>query len=398
MTRSLLRVWLILLLLPQPAPSRAGEADFPARAGVDYTFGQRFRFTLEAESPVPLVEAALFYRFPGMEAPQTARIALDGQTRIQVTYERDLRQDPLPPFAPLTFWWGLQDAEGHWRFTEPQTIRYQDNRVAWQTLEEGPLRLHWHAGDPGLARSALELARQSLERIGGPLGYTPAEPIELFWYGAPELARAAFRLAGLDLEGEVRPLWRAVILRASPDAAGLETLRRVIPHELTHVILQDLAGGRPLPGWLEEGWALLNEGTPDPDLVRALQEPRWEGITLSGLCGDFPSDPLRARQAYGLAWAVVRYIRDREGMGGLRRLLQAYAEERSCESGVRQVLGRSLARLEAEAVAALQPRPLLPAALEALGPWLALFLLMSLGPLSLLLPLSADRSTPPRRQ
>jgi len=355
----------------------------PARVELDYTFGQRMRFTLEMESPLPIVEAILYYALPDMEIPQRVRVALGSQTPSRITYERDLRREPLPPFAPLTFWWEVQDRDGNWWSTERRTVRYLDNRVAWRTISTGPLRLHWHAGDPGLARSALELARQSLARIGGPLGYQTAEPIELFWYTDRELARAAFRMAGLEIGGEVRPRWRAVILIASADGAGLEILRRLIPHELTHVILDDLAGGRPLPAWLDEGWALLNEGWPDPALLRALQEPRLEGVSLATLCGDFPSDPLRAPQAYALSWAVVRYIQDREGIGGLRRLLEAYAEGVSCENGVRRILGRSLARLESEAEAALQAQPPGWSVVESLGPWILLFFLLSLGPVLL---------------
>lgn len=369
----------LLGLLPISPPLEA-QTPLPARVELDYTFGQRMRFILEPESPFPIAEAVLYYTLPDMELPQRVRVVPGSPNSSQILYERDLRRDPLPPFAPLTFWWEIQDRDGNWWSTERRTVRYLDNRVAWRTISAGPLQLYWHAGDPGLARSALELARQSLDRIGGPLGYRTTEPIELFWYADRELAHAAFRLAGLEIGGEVRPRWRAVILIASADGAGLETLRRLIPHELTHVILEDMAGGQPLPAWLDEGWALLNEGWPDPALLRALQEPRLEGVSLASLCGDFPSDPLRAPQAYALSWAVVRYIRDREGTGGLRRLLEAYAEGVSCENGVRRVLGRSLARLEDEAEAALRPQPPWRFVMESLGPWLLLFLLLSLGP------------------
>jgi hypothetical protein len=385
MKQALLGFVLLLPIFARPLQTSTHAGTFPGRATVEYTFGQRMRFVLEGEGLPAISEAILYYTMPGMETPYRVRRTPEASDGLRVIYERDLRREPLPPFVPITFWWEVREDPGGWRSTEPQTFRYLDNRVAWQTLSAGPLRLHWHAGDPGLARSVLELARRSLERIGGPLGYSAPEPIDLFWYADPELARAAFRLAGLEIEGEVRPRWRAVILMASPDGAGLEALRRAIPHELTHVVLHDLAGGQPLPAWLDEGWAVWSEGPPDPALLRALQEPRLEGVSLIGLCGDFPTDPLRARQAYALAGATVRYLHDREGIGGLRGLLEAYAQGLSCESGVRRVLGRSLERLEREVEAALRPQPPGRAVLEGLGPWLLLFLLMSLGPFSLLL-------------
>lgn len=381
---------LVALLGPwAPAP----QASFPARTAVDYTFGQRIRFILEPETPASVREVILYYTLPGMDVPYRIPLPPDASTSSQIVYERDLRRDPLPPFVPITFWWEVQDRDGQWWSTERQTFRYSDNRVAWQVLEEDPFRLYWHAGDPGLARAALTLARQSLDRIGRPLGYQPPAPIDLFWYADPDLARAAFRLAGIEIGGEVLPRWRAVILIAPADGAGLDLLRRLIPHELTHVMLDDLAGGQPRPAWLEEGWAMVNEGPPEPEWVRILQEPRLEGISLAGLCGEFPTDPLRARQAYALSWAAVRYIQEQEGNGGLLRLLNAYAGGASCEGSVRQVLGRSLDRLAREAEAALRPKPLWQAALEGLGPWLVLFALLSLGPLSLLLGGPSGRRT-----
>ncbi len=376
-----LSLFLALLAAHPPGPPEP----LPLRATVDYTFGQRMRFVLELERPVSIAEAVLYYTLPGMEIPQRITQVSESPAQTRFLYERDLGRDPLPPFAPLTFWWEVRDDQGNWRSTERQTIRYLDNRIAWRTLSRGPLRLYWHAGDPGLAQAVLELARQSVERIGGPLGYSAPEPIDLFWYADPEQARAAFRLAGVEIGGEVRPRWRAVIVTASPDPAGLEALRRLIPHELTHLILDDLAGGRPLPAWLDEGWALLNEGPPDPGWVRALQEPRREGVSLAGLCEEFPQDPAQARQAYALSWATVRFIQDQEGLSGLRRLLEAYAGGISCEGGARRILGRSLARLEREAEAALRPEPAWRSVLKDLGPWLLLFLLLSLGPCSLAL-------------
>ncbi|WP_376792030.1 peptidase MA family metallohydrolase [Thermoflexus sp.] len=376
---AVLFTFLPLFAAPTPNPPEPP----PLRAKLDYTFGQRMRFVLTLERPYPIAEAVLYYVLPDMEIPQRISLIPNSPTQTQLIYERDLRQDPLPPFAPLTFWWEIRDHEGNWRSTERQTIRYLDNRITWQTLTRDPIRLHWHTGDPGLAQSALELAHQTLERIGEPLSYRAPEPIDLFWYADPELARAAFRMAGMEIGGEVRPRWRAVILIAPADGAGLETLRRLIAHELTHVILDDLARGQPLPAWLVEGWALLNEGLPDPNLLRALQEPRLEGVSLASLCGEFPTDPLRARQAYALSWAVARYIQDQEGLRGLRRLLETYAGGISCENGVRRILGRSLARLESEAETAAQPRPLWQSTIESLGPWILLFFLLSLGPLSL---------------
>lgn len=378
---AMLFTFLPLLAVPTPNPPEP----LPLRAELDYTFGQRIRFVLRLEHPYPIVEAVLYYLLPGMEIPQRISLIPESPTQTQLIYERDLRRDPLPPFAPVTFWWEIRDLEGNWRSTERQTVRYLDNRIAWQTITRDPIRLHWHAGDPGLAQSALELAYQTLGRISGPLGYRPPEPIDLFWYADPELAQAAFRMAGMEIGGEVQPRWRAVILIAPAEGAGLETLRRLMAHELTHVMLDDLAGGQPLPAWLVEGWALLNEGLPDPNLLRALQEPRLEGVSLASLCGEFPTDPLRARQAYALSWAVARYIQDQEGIKGLRQLLETYVGGVSCENGVRRILGRSLARLEIEAEAALQPRPLWQSAIESLGPWLLLFGLLSLGPLSLAL-------------
>ena len=153
-------------------------------------------------------------------------------------------------------------------------------------------------------------------------------------------------------------------------------MRRIIPHEITHLLVYQAAGGAlgHVPSWLSEGLATLNEELPDPEdavlLEMALSQDSL--VSLENLCGPFPLDPSEAKLSYAQSASVVGFIRDHYGRQGLTHLITAYADGVSCTEGV-GVLGVSFDELETQWRASLQPRNKWLVFLEKAGPWLGLW-------------------------
>ena len=40
----------------------------------------------------------------------TGCLTMSKMTEIDISYVHDLRRSPLPPFAPVTYWWQIEDA------------------------------------------------------------------------------------------------------------------------------------------------------------------------------------------------------------------------------------------------------------------------------------------------
>jgi hypothetical protein len=128
-------------------------------------------------------------------------------------------------------------------------------------------------------------------------------------------------------------------------------LEREVPHELTHLLIYQLAGPQyaQVPSWLNEGLAVVNQAYGDPQFQAILSTARDNKklLPLASLCGPFPDDPAQAQLAYAESESVLRYIQKQYADAGISKLLAAYAAGGvTCEAGVERGLNLSLADLE----------------------------------------------------
>ncbi len=364
----------IPLLLAGLAWWRADEAHAQStppitvsHTAVHYAFGQQATFELEASAPVSITAIYLYLQPQGAERVGVHPVPIDPRPTVQAHYTRDLHLSPFPPFGQISWWWRIEDAEGHSLLTEPTVFSYIDNRFTWSTTAEGAIRVHTTVDDPVFAQAAVDTARNSLETIAQQLAVPPPEQVDIYIYPSQQDLRAALEMAGREwVGGQAQPELGAVLVAIPDDVNAILKMEQYIPHELTHLLVYQAVGpeGYPfVPTWLDEGLATVNQIWLDPALDAALEDARKRGemIPLSELCKPFPADPEAALLSYAESASVVRYIQHRYGNEGIRALLAAYADGSGCEGGVLQALGVSLRQLELAWHADLM----------GMGPWLA---------------------------
>jgi len=112
-----------------------------------------------------------------------------------------------------------------------------------------------------------------------------------------------------------------MITRGHPDL--VQTFR----HELTHILLGDAFGERPVPSWLHEGMAQLMEGAWDFHRISAMTRAVMsdEIIPLWDLEVSFPADLRKAEVAYAESYYFLSFFLNRFG----RRALQNFILETS---------------------------------------------------------------------
>ena len=141
------------------------------------------------------------------------------------------------------------------------------------------------------------------------------------------------------------------MLAAAPSDTQSIDLQRLIPHELTHVMLyRSLGNGfNSLPTWLEEGIASMEELYPNPDYTRALEAASKNNslLPLEDLCVSFPADSGRAYLAFAESQSFVRFLRDTYGNTGIVALTKAYADGLDCDLGATRAVGVPLNQLDA---------------------------------------------------
>ena len=317
----------------------------------EYRFNESLSFQIVAHGSVPITDVKLILYQPLPDAtarPLTYSAQFTPGADITATITLDLSGGLLIPFTQATYWWELTDNSGVHLNTPPQTFDYVDNRFAWQRRDRSGISIFWYAGNTDFGDQAAAIADTAMARLN-PAIYGPLPPsLRLYIYANEQEARPLLSFLGEFWAGNYADADRdIVILVVPPNADAIYNLRRLIPHELTHLAVA-AAAGHNVPEWLNEGLAELNQFQSDPDLLSALVAARAAGrlLPLSRLCGTFPSDPDQARLAYAQSESLVRFIRERYGSAGVAALLRAYAGGADCAAGVESGLGITLASLE----------------------------------------------------
>ena len=221
---------------------------------------------------------------------------------------------------------------------EPSTAPTID--LETRTYDSGGVRVVVDASvDEAMARTVVATAgadRRAVEAmLGVPLARTPtvyvigsrdsfARVLERS-FGQSALAAAALASAH---GGVAFPDRASVVLNRENLGSGPLTIVR---HELTHLLVHQLAGDADLPAWLDEGLATLAERDASGDPIAELRDAARTSallsrgvITLTAL-GSPEGWLADAGGADGGSYTVsveaVRMLRDRLGDGGLSRLL-----------------------------------------------------------------------------
>jgi hypothetical protein len=359
----------------------------------EYSFGQHITFHLEATAPTAITEINLFLRIQGQPDTIAVPIPFEAAPQVVIDYPYSLAGQDVPPFATITYWWEVHDETGEHQQTESKALYYADNRYSWQAIQDQQKgvswEVYWVQGDVVFGQTALNVAAKALEEIYRELRAPVPGVIRIFIYPSEEDLRSALTLAGYEWAGgQARPELGVILVGIPNDPAALGEVERLIPHELTHLLVYE-ASGRTLgrvPSWLNEGLATVNERRPDPNRQALLEQALAQDhiFSLEQLCAPFPTDAEAARLAYAQSASIVAYLREKHGSQVIRDLLAAYAENVSCEAGVTRVLGKNLKGLESAWRAHLTDQGQIVSALSDSAVWLALWLLTALLALPLL--------------
>lgn len=187
------------------------------------------------------------------------------------------------------------------------------------------------------------------------------------WLGAPVLAevrvvvaRTPGEMAALAPPNAPYPDYAAgvaypeiglVLLTIKPvHPNSQQDLAEVFRHELAHVALEDAVGGRPVPRWFNEGFAVLASGETSFPRMRSLAAATISDnlLSLSQLERTFPMQEWEAEIAYAQAADVVRFLIRREEKHRFRGLISRLHDGESMDAALLNSYGAETATLETE--------------------------------------------------
>ena len=309
------------------------------------------------EQPVTLTgiptRVELLLETPGAAGPDVIDVpvpARGGETTLQ--FDLDLNDGHIVPNTTFTARWRITDEDDEIHVGPETTLRYEDDRVDWQTVEGDIVRVHWYEGGAALGRRALEIGERAVEETAALLGVTETEPIDFYVYADQEtfygaLGPGARENVGGQAHSDIRTLF-ALITPAEIDASWVEV---VVPHELVHLVYATAIDNpyHAPPHWLNEGLATyLSEGYSSADRNLVADVARDGSIIpLEGLAGAFPTTRDRFFLAYAESVSAVDFIVSEHGRDALVSLIRSYATGVSDDEAFEAALGLDLAGFEA---------------------------------------------------
>ena len=175
---------------------------------------------------------------------------------------------------------------------------------------------------------------------------------ELFGYAAPMALYAANTYGGIF----DRP---TLTIAVNWSAGSAERMTAAIAHELTHLMLHEVSGGRAIPTWLDEGVATtIEQKTPggsiwaaEEDLAGRQVASRVSLKQLDALADWHAVYTHLGRPLYAYAANAVRAVEARVGWHGLIDVLANVSSGATFEQAYEQAAGESLSDLADRVVA-----------------------------------------------
>ena len=295
---------------------------------------------------------------------QAIPVAHPAHTATLQWRQKTTGNDFYPPGTLVSYNWRLQDNSGNVHDDVVQNFKTIDSRFSWQHLSQGMLQVNWYNRAQSFGQFMLEKASTSIAHIDTVLGAGLLHPIDLWVYQTDDDFHGSLPPNSYEwVGGEAFPSLReaSIVVVDNSD----DTLRRDMPHELTHLVFHQLIEkGIEVPTWFDEGLAVYNQFYHEPGMMARLQEAldthkllRLDDITLG-----FPANADQAYLAYAQSWNLVTYMYSTFGLTKMGALIKGLNNPQSDFNGDLQTyLGEDEPRLENQWRIHLNQSPTLPA-------------------------------------
>ena len=375
-----------------------------AQSGIELTnigatvqYGESITFLAEIKTSIQIRQASIIVLDEVQGLIQVLPLTVTPEGRAE--YRFDTRQNLLRPFSTVRWYYEFALEDGTTVQSDEYSVRYEDNRFQWQSLEVGTVRVHWYNGDANFGAGSMNAAQAGLVSISRILPLDLAQPIDIYLYASESDLQATLAPSGEAwVAGHADPALGIVTAVIAPGAEQTIFMERAIPHELMHVMLYRSvgAGYANIPAWLSEGLAVLAELSPNPDYDRVLTDAGQKNglIPLSDLCVSFSARVDQAFLAYAESRSFTNYLLTTYGSSSLMTLATTYADGVDCEHGTERAFGASLSQLELSWRSSILGQSSLNLTLDSSAPYLVLLCLVLFIPLIAILSTSRRKGNP----
>jgi Peptidase MA superfamily len=320
----------LLLLTMQPSRTLAATNPITVTRQTDtVTFPKNIDFRVSAtDLSSTITQGTIFIQDSNSpyNTPHIVNITTPAHTITLHSHEDISSTNFASPGTVVTYYWQLQDAQGHTYTAPSQTFTITDTRFAWQHLNQGKLQVNWYNRSENFGQIMLSQASTNLNRIAGNLGGSPLQPINLWIYQTNNDFHGSLPPGTYEWVGGIAfpKLNQASVVVQNP--ADI-TLIRDMPHELTHLLFHQLGGQNTIytPTWFDEGLAVYNQIYHEAAMKQTFQQAlkNHSLVPLNTIENSFPADANKAYLAYSQSWNLVAYMYTTFGEPKIAALIKA---------------------------------------------------------------------------
>jgi hypothetical protein len=325
------------LLAPLGQVSGQGGGDIKVvNDSQEINFPDAVTFNLTAEADQEIVQVRLNYRIAGSRVWAYTYPDFTPGQRVAASFDNLISEAGyLPPSARIEYYYSLRDSSGNQHQTPLKVFEYTDNRFQWEQTQIGPLTLFHHDISQSRADALAQELAVDLERIRELLQLEEEQPVRGFIYNRYAAAVPAFPSYSRTItEGEV---FHGFALPSHNVFVGVGLQPRLIVHEAAHLLLAQAleSEGRPIPSWVDEGFATYVEPDFSPYSGQSLSS---QGLPLQAM-SSMSGTPQDINYFYLKAASVVDYLIEERGVESFRQFLKELGQGRSVDGALLSVYG-----------------------------------------------------------
>lgn len=345
MIKIFLSIILIVTLLLIPNVVHAQENISVLDSSTEGHFPSALVFKLKAESSSDIIRIRLNYQ---VEKMNFAKVISESwptfvpSPKVETRWIWDMRNASLPPSATIHYWWTIENKTGNKIVTPVTTIRFTDNRYAWQSLSSGKLTLFYYESNQSVASDLMTAAQQALERLAKDTGVNLEKPVELYIYASSKDLQGSM-IFPREWTGGVAFTQHSIIA-IGISSQNLDWGKNALAHELGHMVTHQLTFspyGANLPTWLDEGLAMLAEGKLDVNLLSYLKKAfsQQKLISIRSLSSPFSAKSEEAYLSYAQSQSIVEFLIRNYGKNKMSGLLNLLKEGHSVDEALTVTYG-----------------------------------------------------------
>jgi hypothetical protein len=340
----------LVVLSPAVAQAQDGLSVLDSWAEAD--FPMRMNFNLSARSDFDITDIRLCYsvdRTSFADIFTEVSVGFSPATTVDVSFSLEMVMvGGLPPGSSLDYWWIIEDAGGGQRETEPESVRFDDNRYDWDSLTEGKITLYCYQDDEDFVNELMEAAQEALARLAEDTGAELEKPAQLYIYTNSSDLQGAM-IHPQEWTGGVAYTRHGIIaIGISPSI--VDWGKRAIAHELAHLVVHQMTLNpyNDLPTWLDEGLAMYAEGEAEAEFVYSLERAIDNNylVSVPSLCSPFSAYSNLATLGYAEGHSLVEYLISSYGQPKMLELLNTFSQGSDYDTVLETVYGFDMDTLD----------------------------------------------------